>query len=618
MRFDDARDDGAGGRGVGRAVDGVDERGCIEDRSTVGHPGSVAYPADMPRLRVAAAQLNLVVGDIEGNAARILEVYDRAEAAGCDLVAFPELAVTGYPPEDLLLRPSFVASANEMVEKLAARTGRAAAVIGFPEIGHDLFNSAAVCAAGAVQGVYRKHLLPELRGVRRAALLRAVHRRRPAVRHRRCAGGGVDLRRRLEPERPDHHAGRGRCRVRREHQRVAVLRRTAARARDDARDTRAADASVPVLYVNLVGGQDELVFDGASMLFDAGGNLVARAKQFDEDLLDRRHRRASRVPASAARSSWARAGRGAPGGADQRGPHRRSSAGAARRGDARAGARGLRGARARHARLRAEERRRPTCSSRSPAVSTRRSSPPSRPTRSGPSTSSACSCRRAYSSEGSITDAEALAANLGIRTLTVPIERAHAAFLDLLAEPFEHADPGLAGENLQARIRGTILMALSNKLGGLVLTAGNKSEMATGYATLYGADMTGAFAVIKDVPKMLVYALARDRNERAGRALIPDAVLEKPPSAELRPDQKDSDSLARLRAARPDHRGLRRRRSLGRRARGAGHDPDTVRRVTRLIDRNEYKRRQAPPGVRVSPKAFGKDRRLPITNRWPG
>ena len=223
-----------------------------------------------------------------------------------------------------------------------------------------------------------------------------------------------------------------------------------------------------------------------------------------------------------------------------------------------------------------------------------------------------------YSSEGSVTDADALAANLGIRTMTVPIERAHAAFLDMLAEPFAGTDPGLAEENLQARIRGTILMTLSNKFGWLVLTTGNKSEMATGYSTLYG-DMAGGFAVIKDVPKMLVYALARDRNERAGRPLIPEAVLEKPPSAELRPDQKDSDSLPDVRGARPDHRGLRRGRPVDRRARGARATTPTRCGASRgSIDRNEYKRRQAPPGVRVSPKAFGKDRRLPITNRWPG
>jgi NAD+ synthase (glutamine-hydrolysing) len=222
-----------------------------------------------------------------------------------------------------------------------------------------------------------------------------------------------------------------------------------------------------------------------------------------------------------------------------------------------------------------------------------------------------------FSSPGSVADAETLAANLGIRTLTIPIEAAHSAFLDLLAEPFEGTEPGLAEENVQARVRGTILMALSNKFGALVLTTGNKSELATGYSTLYG-DMAGGFAVIKDVPKTLVYALARDRNEWAGRDLIPESVLNKPPSAELRPDQKDSDSLPEYADLDPIIEGYVEGDQSVTELEDAGFDTDEVRRVSRLVDRSEYKRRQAPPGVRVSPKAFGKDRRLPITNRWPG
>jgi NAD+ synthase (glutamine-hydrolysing) len=222
-----------------------------------------------------------------------------------------------------------------------------------------------------------------------------------------------------------------------------------------------------------------------------------------------------------------------------------------------------------------------------------------------------------FSSEGSIGDAEAVARNLSIRTITVPIEPAHAAFLDMLAEPFAGTEPGLAEENLQARIRGTVLMALSNKFGALVLTTGNKSELATGYSTLYG-DMAGGFSVIKDVPKMLVYALARDRNERAGRDLVPESVLDKPPSAELRPDQRDSDALPDYALLDPILEGYVEGDLSVAELEDAGFDPDTVRKIARLVDRNEYKRRQAPPGVRVSPKAFGKDRRLPITNRWPG
>jgi NAD+ synthase (glutamine-hydrolysing) len=222
-----------------------------------------------------------------------------------------------------------------------------------------------------------------------------------------------------------------------------------------------------------------------------------------------------------------------------------------------------------------------------------------------------------YSSDHSISDAEALARNLGIRTFTIPIEPAHEAFEEMLAPVFAGTDPGLAEENVQARIRGNVLMTMSNKFGWMVLTTGNKSEMATGYATLYG-DMAGGFAVIKDVPKSLVYALCNDLNERSGREVIPHTVIEKPPSAELAPGQLDSDSLPPYEVLDPIIEGyVEDDLSVGELVL-RGHDPDLTRRVARMVDRNEYKRRQAAPGVRVSPKAFGKDRRLPITNRWPG
>jgi len=222
-----------------------------------------------------------------------------------------------------------------------------------------------------------------------------------------------------------------------------------------------------------------------------------------------------------------------------------------------------------------------------------------------------------FSSDHSVTDADDLAANLGIRTLTIPIEPAHTAFLGMLAEPFAGLESGLAEENLQARIRGTILMTISNKFGWMVLTTGNKSETATGYSTLYG-DMAGGYAVIKDVPKTLVYALCRDRNERAGRAWIPESAITKPPSAELRPNQLDRDSLPDYDELDPVIEGyVELDRSIADLI-AEGHDPQVVRRVARMVDLNEYKRRQGAPGVRVSPKAFGKDRRLPITNRWPG
>jgi NAD+ synthase (glutamine-hydrolysing) len=222
-----------------------------------------------------------------------------------------------------------------------------------------------------------------------------------------------------------------------------------------------------------------------------------------------------------------------------------------------------------------------------------------------------------YSSKGSVTDALALAGALGIRTYTIPIEPAHVAYEQMLAPVFDVAESGVAGENVQARIRGNALMTISNKFGWMVLTTGNKSEMATGYATLYG-DMAGGFAVIKDVDKTLVFELCRDRNARAGRELIPQAVIDKPPSAELRPDQKDSDSLPPYDVLDPIIEGyVELDLSIGE-LEARGHDPELVRRVARMIDRNEYKRRQAAPGVKITPKAFGRDRRMPITNRYPG
>src|SRR6266536_3053740 len=569
----------------------------------------------MPRLRVALAQLNLVVGDLEGNAARIIDTYERAEVDGCDLVAFPELAITGYPPEDLLLRPAFVSQAAESLDKVAARTGRAAAVIGFPLLERDLYNAAAVCANGKVHGVYRKHILPNstvfdeqryfaasttdgplfnVAGARVAVTI-CEDAWSPTGPISTQAAGGAELVVNINGS--PYYAGR-------------------LRDRETMLATRASDASTPVAYVNLVGGQDELVFDGASLVFDEQGRVVARARQFVEDLLvvDLEVR-----PPFRKRLLDPRGWRAAP---------------------------PLPEVKVSDAHL--AERREPP-----------RIEPTLPPVREvyealvlgthdyvakneftdvliglsggidsslvatiavdalGPERVLGVIMPSRYSSEGSVTEAKAVAATLGIRTQTIPIEPAHAAFLDMLAEPFAGTEPGLAEENLQSRIRGTILMALSNKFGALVLTTGNKSELATGYATLYG-DMAGGFAVLKDVPKTLVYALARDRNEHARRDLIPESVLDKPPSAELRPGQRDTDALPEYSVLDPIIEGYVEGDLSVAELEAAGFDPDTASRVARLIDRNEYKRRQAPPGVRVSPKAFGKDRRLPITNRWPG
>jgi NAD+ synthase (glutamine-hydrolysing) len=539
----------------------------------------------MARLRVAAAQLNLVVGRLDGNARRVLAVYEEAAREGCDLVVFPELTLTGYPPEDLLLRGSFIEGAAEALEKIAARTGSCAAVIGYPErSGDHLYNAAAVCAQGRVLGTYRKQLLPNY-AVFDERRYFTPSRDDPQVFDVNGVLVGVSIcEDAWSPNGPIvalAHAGA-----------ELVVNLNASpyyaqrlRDRESMLAARAVESHVPIVYANLVGGQDELVFDGASLVFDADARLVARALQFAEDLLvvdfDGGALSNTRIeevcgPTTevyealvlgthdyVGKNGFTDVLIGLSGGVD-------SALVAAIAADA-----------------------------------------------LGPEHVTGVLMPSRYSSDHSITDAQAVAANLGIRTETVPIEPAHAAFEAMLAPVFDGVAPNVAEENMQARIRGNVLMTISNKFNWMVLTTGNKSEMATGYATLYG-DMAGGFAVIKDVPKTLVYALCRDLNARKGREVIPQSILTKAPSAELAPDQFDADSLPPYDVLDPIIEGYVNDDLSVRELVAQGYDAATVERVARMIDRNEYKRRQAPPGVRVSPKAFGKDRRLPITNRWPG
>jgi NAD+ synthase (glutamine-hydrolysing) len=568
----------------------------------------------MPRLRVAAAQINTTVGDLAGNVERILAAIDEAEAAGADILALPELAITGYPPEDLLLRPAFVAEAQRAMEKVAARTGQTVAVVGFPLAGRDLYNAAAICAGGAVRGVYRKWLLPNygvfdearyfspsddpgslfvVNGVRVAVSI-CEDIWTPTGPIAAQAAGGAELAVNINAS--PYYAGR-------------------LAERETMVATRAADHSVPIVYCNLVGGQDELVFDGGSAVYDGSGHLVARARQFEEDLLvvdldvpptfrkrllDPRGRptRAplpevlisdGRPPSEPARPPRMEAPLAPE--AEVWSALRLGTADYVRKNRFTDVVIGLSGG---------------IDSSVVAAVAV---------DALGPEHVHGVLMPSRYSSDHSVSDSDELAANLGIRTMAIPIEDAHAAFLGLLADAFGGSEPGLAGENLQARIRGTILMTLSNKFNWLVLTTGNKSEMATGYSTLYG-DMAGGFAPLKDVEKTLVYRLAQWRN-RDG-IVIPENVMTKPPSAELAPGQIDADSLPPYDVLDPILEGYVEGDRSVTELEADGYDPATVRRVARLVDVSEYKRRQAPPGVRVSPKAFGKDRRLPITNGWTG
>jgi NAD+ synthase (glutamine-hydrolysing) len=572
--------------------------------------------------RLALAQVNSTVGDLPGNRDRIIETIRSAEQLGAELVAFPELALTGYPPEDLLLKPSFIRDNVQALDEVARATGDIAVVLGCVDRTDDIFNAAAILHRGRVVHLYHKQFLPTYGVFDEDRYFRPgsdapVYRIGDVV-----LGVNVceDIWYAVGPSNAQSLAG------------AEVIvninaspfseQKTAFRKKMLA--TRAADNDAIVAYVNMVGGQDELVFDGSSLVFDAGGELLAQGRAFEEDLLvvdldvagvfrERLHdprRRKFHLQREAGRAAEV------------------IEIAASRRLTAR----------------RSPLPERPRVTDLDPVEEAYRALVTG--TRDyvcktgfrqvvlglsggidsslvaaiaadalGPENVLGVSMPSRYSSQGSKDDAADLARALGICHQTIPIEGPFASMLETLEPAFEGREPDATEENLQARIRGQLLMALSNKFGYLVLTTGNKSEMAVGYATLYG-DMAGGFAVIKDVLKTRVYELARFRNTIGPRPVIPEDVLTKPPSAELRPDQTDQDSLPpydQLDAILVAY--VEEDRSLGEIVR-LGFSPELVRRVVNMVDHNEYKRRQAPPGVKVSPRAFGRDRRLPITNRY--
>ncbi len=574
----------------------------------------------MHKLRIGLAQINTTVGDLRGNTSRILAGLERARAAGVDLVLFPELAIPGYPPEDLLLKPSFIEANQLYLNELLPHTQGLTAVVGFVDVDSDIYNAAAVLHDGQMAGVYHKTLLPNYAVFDEVRYFRAGQGSPlfeldgivfgvsvcediwyPAGPPEEQAAAGAELL--LNISASPYHMGK-------------------IQDRERMLCTRAADNVAVVAFCNQVGGQDELVFDGGSVVIDERGQVVARGQAFEEDFV---------VADVDIRSVFRQR---------LHDPRRRKGELAHL-----FQSRGL-------ARVRLSPATAPLAR---PAIAPHVSPLPDRiqevyqalllGTRdyvrkngfkkvvvglSGGIDSSlvaaiavdalgaenvvGVSMPSRFSSDHSLEDAEALAEALGIRYIRIGIEPAFQAYLGMLEEPFAATQPGVAEENLQARTRGNVLMALSNKFGWMVLTTGNKSEMAVGYATLYG-DMAGGFAVIKDVPKTLVYELSRFRNQTVGPA-IPERVLTKAPSAELRPNQKDSDSLPEydildpiLHAYVEEDRGFHEMVAMG-------FDKATVRRVIRMVDTNEYKRRQSPPGVRITARAFGKDRRLPITSKY--
>ncbi len=539
-------------------------------------------------LRVSIAQINTTVGDLAGNRDKILSALRQAKREGSHLVTFPELALTGYPPEDLLFQEKFVTENLKTLMSLLPHTRGTSAVVGFVDRdrGGRLTNAAALLSNGKSVAVYHKMKLPNygvfdeqryftpgrrglvvsLGGVKLGLTICEDIWQKDAPVYKRGYSGKVDLL--INISASPYHAGK-------QKEREALLRTLAVRTRST------------VIYHNLVGGQDELVFDGGSMVLNGRGQLAAEAKRFSEDFLT------LDIPVPFSRS-------GAIRGRKERTLGREEEVYEAlvlgtrdyvRKNGFKKVLIGLSGGidSALVAQI---------------AVDALGSNNVIGVTMPSP-----------YTSSGTLRDAKQLAKNLGIRCLEVGIRGIFSAYLKIFRQLFKGMAPDTTEENVQARIRGTLLMALSNKLGHLVLTTGNKSETATGYCTLYG-DMAGGFAVIKDVPKTLVYALSRHRNARAPKNSIPASVLKRPPTAELRPNQKDRDSLPSypvLDRFLTDY--IEKDLSIETILR-KGFSPSLARKLARMVDRNEYKRRQAPPGVKITPKAFGRDRRMPITNRY--
>ncbi len=548
------------------------------------------------------AQINTTVGDLGGNLDRCINAVRKAEALSSDLIVFPELTLSGYPPEDLLLKQGFLKKCRDTLERFADSVKDICAVTGCVDGIGPVYNSSAVISGKKIHCIYHKMFLPNY-GVFDEKRYFA-----PGTSAVSFMLGEVNVGLNICE---DTWVEDGPYRIlSREHNVDIILNLSASpfhtgkfAERNEMLSRISKSSNAAIAYTNLIGGQDELVFDGGSMVFDKNGKCIAKASVFGEELLTvdmefdgpapegtfsssriTVHHVAKRKIKTAIskglsteeeilealilgtrdyirKNGFSKAVVGLSGGID-------SSLVAAIAVSA-LGAKNVIGV-----------------------------TMPSK-----------------YTSSGTRTDAEILAKNIGIKFIEIPISQVFDEFNNSLTDIFKEFEPDVTEENIQARIRGTLLMALSNKLGWLVLTTGNKSEMATGYATLYG-DMAGGFAIIKDVPKLMVYSISSLINKQAEREIIPESIIVRPPSAELRPDQKDSDSLPPydildpvLKAYIEDDLGVEEIVSLG-------FDRETVKRVVRLCDSSEYKRRQAPPGVKITPRAFGRDRRLPITNRF--
>ena len=582
-----------------------------------------AMPHEQQLLRVALAQINPTVGDIAGNARRIAEYASAAREGGAGLVVFPELTLSGYPPEDLLLKTSFLDACADALGELAAQTQGIVAVVGFPERAEDVYNAAAVLADGEVVAVYRKMYLPnygvfdeqryfqsgaeaaifELNGIPIGlSICEDIWEPGPPAMTETLGGAQVIVNLSASP----YRAGYGQRR-----ERMLVQ--------------RAVDYLAAVVFVNTIGAQDELVFDGHSLAIDQNGTVLTRCPQFEEALsfctIDPREVVQARLNDTRHRVNVRRQRRAAT--LAEPPVFTLASVNVESEGDVVAGELA------------------PTLEPEAEVYAALRTGLHDYVEKNGfervvvalsggidsalvallaadalgPERVTCVSMPSPYSSDGTRADARAIAENLGVDFREISIADAMSSYDEMLADAFADTEPDITEENVQARIRGNVVMALSNKFGWLVLTTGNKSEMSVGYATLYG-DMAGGFAVLKDVYKGWVYRLVRWRNEQAGRELVPGSVLERPPSAELRHEQRDEDSLPPYELLDQLLEGYIEEDLDAVELVRRGLPADDVERVIAMVDRSEYKRRQAPPGIKISTKAFGRDRRLPITNRY--
>ncbi len=560
-------------------------------------------------LRIALAQVNLTVGDLRGNTARIERWIEKAKRYDADMVVFPELAMSGYPAEDLLLRPRFLDDCRRALESLATKSKGIVAIVGFPRAAGAVYNSAAILAEGRIAGTVDKIHLPnygvfdEKRYFKPGARVGLIVSGNIGIGVSICediwegdvikaqvaSGASIVVNISCSP----YHAGKG-------------------AERETLMADRARQNKTYVAYVNLVGGQDELVFDGDSLVVDPSGDVLARGRQFREDMvlvdINDRSLAAARFPRKPPRRSAPIVIRVKPQLKRRKSPIRShapprlghleeiyaaivlGTRDYVRKNGFRKAVIGLSGG------------------IDSSLVATVAVDALGRDKVLGVSMPSR------FSSQASVRDARRLARALGIRFVKIDVDQIFEAYLRTLRRIFKGFPFDVTEENIQARIRGNILMALSNKFGYLVLTTGNKSELAVGYCTLYG-DLAGGFAILKDVPKTLVYELARYRNSR-GRGVIPANILAKPPSAELRPDQRDEDSLPPYSLLDPILEMYVVEDKPVDEIVARGYPARIVQKVVQLIDRSEYKRRQGPPGIKITPRAFGKDRRMPITNRY--